>query len=160
MSARFRLRDRDHGFGRLIRRLRGGIASRLAVGVLARSASDPNRDSELSVLAVAIVNEFGGPDLPERSFIRAWADENRARNLERIRRVARTLITRPSASEERLLRALGQEMVAEIRARMARGIPPPLAPETVAQKGSTTPLVGGQLERAIRAEVRGVGGAS
>lgn len=154
----FRLRDRDRGFARLLRLLRGRVAQRLAVGVLARSAAVANRGSDISVLAVAIVCEFGGVDVPERSFIRAWADENRAANLERIRRVARGALA--GRNEEKLLREVGREMVAEIRARMASGIAPPLAPETAKRKGTSTPLVGGQLERAIRAEVRGVGGGS
>jgi hypothetical protein len=148
----FKLRDRDRGFARLMRQLRGKIISRLAVGVLERRGSTPNRDSDLSVLAVAIVHEFGGGNLPERSFIRAWADERHDANLDRIRRVARAVYA--GANEDALLREIGKEMVDEIRARMAAGIDPPLKPATIAEKGSATPLVGGQLARAISSEVR------
>lgn len=148
-----RIRDTDRGFERLMRQLRGQMIQRLAVGILANSGKRKHRDSDLSVFAIAMVHEYGSGSIPERSFIRAWADENHAKNLERIRRVTQAVYTR-RGGEERMLRAMGREMVAEIRERMARGIDPPLAESTVERKGSSVPLVGGQLEKAIRSEVR------
>lgn len=158
MIARFRLRDRDRGLERLLNRLRGRASVRIAVGVLARAGAIENRESDLSVLAVAIVNEYGGGGVPARSFVRAWADENRAANAERIRRVARAVLR--GGDEQRLLRELGREMAEDMRTRMRRGIAPPLSPDTAARKGSAVPLVGGQLERAIGSEVRATGGAT
>jgi len=124
--------------------------SRLVVGVLEAAASETNADSAVSVMTVAIVHEFGGGDLPARSFIRAWADENVAANRARLRDVAQRVLR--GAPERELLEDVGREMVLEVRARMART--ERLDPDTVRQTGRSTPLVGGQLERAVASEVR------
>lgn len=159
MAPRFKIRDTDRGFARLMRQLRGGFAERLAVGVLARTGSKRHPDGKINVAGLAMVHEYGSGSIPERSFIRSWADEKRAENMERIRRVARAVISR-TGREERELREIGKEMVAEIRQRIADGLEPPLAPSTARRKGSSAPLIKastgtGALIRAIAAEVRG-----
>lgn len=155
---RVRIRDTDRGFARLMRQLRGRFAQRLAVGVFERSWSTKQRGSKgVPVMVVALAHEFGTSTVPERSFIRAWADESQSKNLDRIRRVARAVISR-TGFEERLLRGIGKEMVEEIRERISRGMSPALTPESAERKGSDTPLEGGQLMKAIRSEVRGVSG--
>jgi hypothetical protein len=133
-----------------MQRIAGRASSRLVVGVLEAAATERNADSAVSVLTVAIVHEFGGGDLPARSFIRAWADENVAANRTRLRGVAQQVLR--GAPERELLEAMGREMVLEVRARMART--ERLDPDTVERTGRTTPLVGGQLERAVASEVR------
>lgn len=150
-GAHVRIRDTDRGYARLMRQLESALVRRLSVGLHPDAASMRQEGSDSSLLTIALAHEFGTSTVPERSFIRAWADENHAKNLARIRRVARTILKHPE-SEERLLRELGKEMADEIQARISRGISPALKPESARQKGSNTPLEGGQLVKAIRAE--------
>lgn len=152
MTTGFRLRDTDRGFRALMRRVRSHGAHRLVVGVLDRAGGAQQDGSDETILMIAIVQEFGGGDVPERSFIRAWADTHRAENIARVRRVAKAVLKGASAEVE--FGIVGREMVAEIRAFMAAGIAPPLRARSAEKKGDFTPLVGGQLERAIEAEVR------
>lgn len=147
---RFTLTDRDRGMRALMQRITRRARSRLVVGVLEAAASETNVDSAVSVLSVAIMQEFGGGDLPSRSFLRAWADEQVARNRARLRDVAGRVLR--GANERELLEQVGAEMVAEVRARMARTAA--LDSDTVERTGRTVPLVGGQLEAAVSAEVR------
>lgn len=124
--------------------------SRLVVGLLASAASTPNADSTISVLAVGIIQEFGGGDVPPRSYLRAWADEHVAANRARLRDVAQRVLR--GADERELLEQVGREMVTEVRTRMA--LTARLDADTVERTGRATPLVGGQLEAAIDSEVR------
>lgn len=107
----------------------------------------------LTVLEVAIMNEFGTDTIPERSFIRAWVDleGDEARKWMRalIKQVIRGAITKEVALER-----FGQKVQGSIQARIADGIPPPNAPATVERKGSSTPLIDtGQLRSSITYKV-------
>ena len=56
---------------------------------------------------------------------------------------------------DRELARLGQKVVGDVQQRMADGIGPPLDPETVRRKGSSTPLIDtGRLRQSIDSEVR------
>lgn len=140
------VRDTDRGYARLLARLRARerVAAQLVVGVTERHAG---------VLDAAIAAEFGTSTEPERSFIRAWFDTHRSENLARLRTAA-LRITSGEAAEAAVLEQIGQQMVDEIRAAMQAGIAPPLAPSTARAKGTDVPLVGGELEDSIEAEVR------
>jgi hypothetical protein len=152
MPAGARITDRDRGYAALMRRVERAAVAKLVVGVLARDGDAPQEGGDTDVLAIAIVQEFGGGDVPERSFLRSWADTHRTENAARLRRVASVVVQ--GGNEERELGAVGREMADELRAWMRAGIAPPLAPSTIAEKGDATPLVGGQLEGAIGFEVR------
>lgn len=152
MPSGVRITDRDRGYRALMRRVEARALARVVVGVLERDGGAAQEGGDTDVLVVAIVQEFGGGNVPERSFLRAWADTHRTQNLARLRRVAVAVVQ--GGNEERELAVVGAEMAEELRAWMRSGIAPPLAPSTIAAKGDTTPLVGGQLERAIGFEVR------
>ena len=152
MTAGVRIVDRDRGFLSLLARLERHALARLVVGVVERAGTERQDDSELSVLSVALIQEFGGGHLPERSFLRAWADTHRTENLARLRRAAVAVVR--GADQERELRAIGQEMAGELRGFLAAGIDPPLGPAEAAVRGGSVPLVGGQLEAALGFEVR------
>lgn len=93
-------------------------------------------------------HEFGTRNIPQRSFLRAWFDANRAKISSDLKTVARQVVR--GASRDALLKALGEEYATAIQDRILAHIPPPLADSTVKRKGHTTPLVDtGELLSAI-----------
>jgi hypothetical protein len=153
-----KIRDTDHGYKRLVEQVFGMSKRkpRIDVGILEADGARAH-DGDLTVIEVAVINEFGGSDSdpPARSFIRAWFDESegevREKLVGRMKAVIAGDITREQALEQVALWAVGQ-----IQARIASGIAPPNAPSTIAQKGSSTPLIGetGQLRSSVSHRVR------
>jgi hypothetical protein len=112
--------------------------------------------NDLSILEVAIFNEFGTEHTPERSFIRAYVDENQ----DKIRGWLKALmpsVIKGARTREQVLQLIGVKMVAEIQARISSGISPANAPGTIIRKGSSTPLIDtGALRSAITFKVEGL----
>lgn len=111
---------------------------------------------KLSLLQVAIVHEFGGGNVPARSFIRATIDEKAAEIREQQVRAIRAVAAGKVTAEVALER-LGQFVAGLIQARIVAGIAPPLAESTLRRKGGkTTPLIlTGQLRSSITYAVQG-----
>jgi hypothetical protein len=150
------VRDVDKGYAALVKRVYGLATPTIEVGILDSEGSAAH--GATSVLEVAIWNEFGTAGIPERSFIRAWFDENSERLHEAVRRMLEAAVAGKYAKDQ-ALELLAQRFVAEIQKRMARGIPPPNAPSTVARKGSSTPLIDTeQLRSSISYRIKGSGG--
>lgn len=153
-----KITDRDQGLEALKRRVFGVGRPVISVGILEKDGAKPKKEedgdaSDLTVLEVAIWNEFGTDKIPSRSFIRAWFDENRDRAHEMLRRMMVSVVE-GKRTKEQVLELLGQKFVAEIQARIAAGILPENAPSTVARKGSSKPLIAtGQLRSSISYEV-------
>lgn len=106
-----------------------------------------------SVVQYGAVHEFGGGDVPERSFIRGNDSDNRRRYQQDIQ-VGLGLIVSGKATVGDVLMALGARIQADIKRRITAGIDPPLAPSTLAAKTergwSSTPLIAtGTLRRYI-----------
>lgn len=144
--------DRDRGYKALMRNVgavRGGSA--VKVGILSRNAGKDH--GGVTVLDIAIVHEFGLGDNPERSFIRAWVDENQTEVRKRLRAIA-TRVMFKGADPDTEMQRFGIWAVAQIKNRIVSHIAPPLAPATVARKGSDTPLVDtGVMLSSIASEV-------
>ena len=105
---------------------------------------------ELTNVALAEQHEFG-LGVPQRSFIRAWADENESKN----RKLQKTALTNALKKGLTLNQAAEQIALAyegSVKQRISRGIPPPNSKETQAAKGSATPLID---TGALRASIRG-----
>jgi len=145
--------DRDHGWRALIKRVEGlKEPAAVAVGILARDASKDDGGS--SVLNVGIANEFGTVRIPERSFVRAWFDENRGR-AQKVLRGRFKRVVAGQLTEEQALDQFGAWAAGEMQARIAQGVPPPNAQSTIDRKGSSTPLIDeGLLRSALAFEVR------
>jgi hypothetical protein len=93
--------------------------------------------------------------IPERSFIRKTVDIKRRQIVALSKNLAAKVLD-GSQTREKALAMIGVFTQGEIRARMSRGIPPPLKPATVARKGSSKPLIDtGQLRASVDSEVRG-----
>jgi hypothetical protein len=155
----------DTGPAKLLQRLanfRELAQLEVAVGILGDKPHQKGDD--LTVLYIGSIHEFGAPSakppIPERSFVRAWVDENESKIRERQRdlaqRCAKAEITPMQAMSQ-----LGAFCVGGIQERISAGIAPQNAPATIAAKGSSTPLVDtGQLRAGITYKVRKRGSES
>ena len=138
---------------------------RAHVGVLAsKGGSARHKGSELTVVELAAVHEFGTGDghVPERSFIRSTFFVRVADKLKQV--VA--AITRAILEKDMPVRSgigqLGAWGAAEVKNTITQNEAdsygpysyPPLADSTIARKGSTVPLIDeGQLLNAVTWEV-------
>lgn len=148
------IRDKDRGYKELVRRVYGLKSPVIKVGVLKDDGAE-EYDDGLRVIQVAIWNEFGAGHVPERSFIRAWFDENQAKCRAAFKRLM-TAVVAGKYTKSQALELLAQRFVGEIQKRMAQGVPPPNAPSTIRQKGSDKPLIDtGQLRSSISYSIDG-----
>ena len=155
-----RVTDRDRGYKDLRKRLFGTANPKISVGILEADADAPakggSKDEPLTILEVAIINEFGSEDgkhPPARSFIRAWFDGARGDIQERLNKEMLGVVAGKRTKEQALDR-VGLWAVGEIQKRIAAGIDPANADSTIARKGSSTPLIDtGQLRSSISYKV-------
>lgn len=161
-SGGVRVKVTDRGAEAMLKRLIAARAPRgVAVGVLAKDAQTGAAESPgLTVLDVAIFNEFGTKNadgtvrIPERSFIRAWADSNAKEAADLLRRLVAQSI-KGKITEDQALNRFGLWAQGQIQLRIANGIPPPNAQSTIDRKGSDKPLIDtGQLRSSISYEIR------
>lgn len=144
-----RVYSKDHGADALVKVMKSIEQTTLRVGVIEGDAAH----GQTTVGEVATYQEFGTENIPARSFIRAWYDENVTQNRLAMRAVLRQVtmgkITLPQAFGQ-----LGSLFVAQIQKRIVAGIPPELKESTIRAKGSSVPLVDtGQLKASITYEV-------
>lgn len=114
-------------------------------------AEEPQKDApaKVTVLDVAVWNEYGTGHVPERSFIRDWADQNEQQNKDNLRKIA-IAVYQGKYDIRTGLDRLGLLFVGQIQRRISAGISPPNAPSTIEKKGSSTPLINfGQLRASI-----------
>lgn len=142
------VRARVDGLGRLHAR----------VGVIGAAASQPHAAGDLTNGEIATLHEFGNPStgLPERSFVRAtMRDPARLEELRRLQERVIGAVVAGRMTGAQAVGLLGAWAAGAIRAQITeRGDFAPLAPATVAAKGSSKPLVdSGQLVGAISFEV-------
>ncbi len=149
-----RIKDVDKGLKKCLETLSKTKQGIVRVGVLADKGGSEakTQNSALSVLDVAIFNEFG-LGVPERSFIRAYVDENKAKIQTWIRVLAKQ-IADGKLEPKQALEQLGLKVQGGIQARIAKGVPPPNAEATIRRKGSSKPLIDtGQLRSSITYQV-------
>jgi hypothetical protein len=147
------VRVRDNGYAKVV----ANVASlRSPVGVKVGILDDKPHGDGVTVADVALVHEYGLGDVPERSFLRAWVDENKAEIQARLKKATEDVVFGQQTADVAMNR-FGLWAVGEVKKRIVAGISPPLDPKTIAAKGSATPLVDtGQLLSAItHAVVRG-----
>lgn len=148
--------DTDRGLRARLRAVARLGGYEVAVGVLHDTGDAPHEDSDLTVLEVASIHEFGAPaaGIPQRSFVRAWVDENRPAIAARQRALA-TQVLAGKLTEQQALDQLGAWAAGQIQQRISAGIAPPNAASTVDRKGSATPLIdSGQLRSSVSWAVR------
>ncbi len=133
-----RVIDRDLGYARIMRNLTllGRADPFVEVGVRAETVG-------ADLVVIATVNEFGSADghIPERSFMRSTADENRAKYANLMQKAVEAGIDKGLGAMRRELGRAGLVMVGDIQKKIVALKDPPNAPSTIAKKGSANPLV-------------------
>lgn len=117
-----------------------------------RAKSKGTIEGSATLAEIATAHEFG-LGVPQRSFLRAWFDENESA-------IFAKLLERFEANgPARWALSLNQVALwaqADVQLRIVRHIPPPLSAARIKQKKSSTPLIDtGQLRAAITARVNG-----
>jgi hypothetical protein len=126
----------------------GGLKTAVA-GRLPKTKK-PMKNDELGA-----IHEFGLGDNPQRSFLRAWLDDE-SLWLPKLERELEGLMTSEGDDAGTSMKRFATFAVGSVRDRMRRGIAPALKPSTVARKlnGSTPLIETEQLIKAIEFEIK------
>lgn len=128
-----------------------------AQGGAGKKAGKGAKGSAMSVLAVAIANEYGTDTIPARSFVRGYVDENESKIQAQVKSTL-SRIVQGKLNRRVGLERLGQAWSGGMKARIAAGIAPANAASTIRRKGSSKPLIDtGQLRSSITYRVNGSG---
>lgn len=142
------VRDIDHGFAEAIKSYTKDAPLSVAVGILGDAGSD--------LIDIAAVQEFGSDDgkIPERSYLRSTADEQRTELLDKFTRLLK--VDRPQIAIQKFGMLVVSAVREKIRSRQTRGPKPQEnKPATAKAKGSDVPLIDtGRLIQSIKAEQR------
>ncbi len=130
--------DRDMGYRALVDTIFKFGKPKILVGVLERDGS-LDHGGEMTVADIATINEYG-LGVPERSFLRAWFDDNQYRAQEALRLLFISVIE-GKKTKEQALELFGLWVQGEIQKKIASGIEPANAQSTIARKGSTKTLI-------------------
>ena len=128
----------DNGANQVLADLKKKVAVR--VGIFGGA------DSEIAYIAA--IHEFGteiagksnSVKIPRRSWLRDYVDQNNAKIKKRLR-LSAVHAFRPGGDLRKTFDALGSVIAGEIQQRISAGIAPPNAESTIAQKGSSKPLI-------------------
>ena len=111
----------------------------ITTGVHASEGGSPYDDGATTVADIASAAEFGLAQ-PQRSWLRAWFDENKSEIESQLATQLRLAMSEGKPFEWAAER-VALWMQADIQRRISRGIAPENHPETIARKGSSRPLV-------------------
>lgn len=146
---------RDRGYEALRRALKSKAT--VSIGVFADEGSKVYEasDTKETVAEVATKHEFG-LGVPERSFLRAWVDQNEAEIKTTIVKLFGEVV-KGRSTPRMAFDQLGLWSVGQIQKRIADGIAPANSPKTIARKGSAVPLIDtGQLRSSITYKIIGL----
>jgi hypothetical protein len=115
----------------------GGLAVEITAGI--HEAEGSAEHEGLTNAELGSIHEFGTGDIPQRSFIRAWIDENQSLIDEWVTDAANAILAGedPEAASERV----ALQMEAAIKERMLSGISPELSENTKRGKEGGVPLI-------------------
>lgn len=144
------VKDRDKGLKALLARV---LASKKAITVGVHAAEGGAAEPGGATVAdVATWNHFGTSRIPARPFLTNWFDAN-VKEIAVKLKTAGTKIVKGTDPYD-ALQAVALWAEGGVKRYIAQGVPPPNAPSTVAQKGSSKPLIDtGQLRSSIRGRV-------
>lgn len=107
----------------------------------------PAGEADSDVIERATFNNFGTSRIPERPFMQNALRNGRAENRSAMIQGAKEIVRAAAAGKEpapvmrRVLRKLGVKVQEDIREEITSLQSPPNAPSTIAQKGSSNPLI-------------------
>jgi phage gpG-like protein len=139
------VKDIDHGFDQMVVNVKELKGHGVKVGVMGGG----------KVLEYAIYNEFGTSRIPARPFMQTTFDNNQGEILKFTEFLAQGIIDGKS-TVDRALRVLGETYQLKVQQtiRDAKNWAVPNNPNTIKQKGSSSPLIDeGRLVGSIRYEI-------
>lgn len=120
------------------------------VGVLVGTGTYADTGAE--VAEVALWNEYGTENIPERPFLRPAMIENSDRYANLLKVAARRVL-RGEMREDQVMGIIGTAAVSDVQAKITAVSTPPNADSTIAKKGSANPLIDtGRLRQSIQWE--------
>lgn len=153
----FKIKDEDKGFNAFFFGLRDLAGKRATAGI-----QDANEAHEggITMGELGMIHEYGAPgaNIPQRSFIRSTADEQRAKYEKKLERAAAKLVKKPigfSATGELL--KIAESMRRDIIKKIDSNIPPPISESTLrSKKNKSDPALvdKGLLRGSIKAQVK------
>lgn len=144
MGIKFRVVERNNrvrAFRDSIDQLTGDPHVR--VGIFADEKTGGDDRGGFTNVEIAAVHEYGAPGagIPQRSFIRATLEQEKGKLRTTLRTLLRGVIE-GKLPARKMFDTLGLSLVSAIQRRVrGPGVPPPLAPETIARKGSSRTLI-------------------
>ncbi len=143
--AKVRITDTDRGALELLHHLHQFKLMTVRVGIIGEKADKKHKDSKKTNVEIGTHHEFGAPraNIPQRSFIRAAADENRQKYEDLLKKKVRALIRNPMKHTTiGILKQVGETARRDVVKRIKARIEPALSDRTVARKkGESIPLV-------------------
>ena len=143
----------DRGWTQIKTRVRSMDGRSVKVGIFGGQSGGGG--DGVAVVDYAIFNELGTSNIPARPFLRTAADQQSANVAKRGGAVAQAVMA-GRMSVDAALGDLGAWFADRVAAtiRASKGWAAPLAPSTIARKGSSVPLINqARLVNAIRHEV-------
>ena len=132
--------DKDHGWKALGERLDDmSRGTYVLVGIQGSEGTAQHGADGLTNIELGTLHEFG-VGVPQRSFIRTTIDDSRKHLSNLLAKLGQRVVM-GELPEAAALGAVGEQAVGLIKQRIASHIPPPLAAETIARKGTDVPLI-------------------
>jgi len=129
----------DRGYDKLADRLTKRPPA-VTVGVHASEGDKPKEGDaggDVTVAEVAAIHEFGLGDVPERSWLRKFVDENEDQ-LRKMLSASVRMAASGKLTHEQAMNRFGLAVVGMIKKRIVAGIEPELQPETKKRKAALT----------------------
>jgi hypothetical protein len=142
VSRSVRIRYYDRGWLQIVKGMRDMNSMRVKAGLVGREAQRRHRNSDISMVEVGMINEFGSADghVPERSWLRRPL--RRASSFAGLRAaaVATTQAMLNGVAPSKALRHVGDWAVGSIKEAITSTLPPAQAQRTVDRKGHSKTL--------------------
>lgn len=145
-----RVIDIDRGYDAFIRQMKqAGRAKDPHVTVGVHGKDESRGSGEPTNVEVATFNEFGTTTAPARSFLRSTVDEERRKYADMFQVSLARWVDGKSTLHDALA-LVGTQAKADVQRKITKLKDPPNAPSTIAQKGSSNPLIDtGQMRQAV-----------
>lgn len=126
----------DKGWNKILKNFKAAKdIENLTVGIHEKEGKVPHpSNTGLNVATVAIIHEFGGGIVPERSFLRSTMKGNQKKYQAKVKEVAKGFFLAKTTITKELENDLGPQMVKDIKEKINSDIPPKLRPRTVADR--------------------------
>jgi hypothetical protein len=159
------VRDRDNGLKAFTAKLKQNYVCTVGIheaeGAESKEVAEGQEPSGQTLIDVAEQHEFG-LGVPQRSFVRGYADANQDELEAKLSAAMKTALQPGGRGADQQMARFGLYVVGQMQQNIADGIAPELSPATLAYKKSLninenakeTPLIlTGQLRSSIRSKV-------